>query len=325
MTIEALTPDALVERRRLRRSRTLWRVLAILFAVGLIFGLLATFTPLADRLQQRTDHVARISLEGFIDFDEPFLELLDTLKDDDQVEAVILRVNSPGGLAVAGEALFTGLRDLGDEKPLVAVVDGVGTSAAYLAAIASERIIARHSSIVGSIGVLVQVPDASELLDTLGIAVNDVRSGELKAQPSIFTEPSEDAIAALDELVQDNFTWFVDQVADRRGLDGAVIRGFEGRVFTGSRGVEAGLIDGLGGEDEAMAYLAETHEIDADMQVLDRAPARPVNLPGAAARGLAHIGFGGGEAGITLSGEGIRDALRDAMLLDGILSVWHGR
>ena len=324
MSLENLSPEALVERRKLRRSRTTWRVLAVIFAVALVVGLIATQTPIADRLEARGEHIARVELAGFIDFDDPLLKLFETLSEDDQVQAVILRINSPGGLAVAGEALYTALGDLRAEKPLVAVVDGVGTSAAYLAAIASEHIVARHSSIVGSIGVVVQVPDASELLDTIGIEVTDIRSGELKAQPSFFTEPTDAALEALEVLVQDNFSWFVDQVADRRGLDGAVIRGFEGRVFTGTRGLEVGLVDALGGEDEAIAYLAEAHAIDAETKVVNRRPDRPVNLTGVAGQALATVGLGAEGGTLRITGEGLRETLRDAMLLDGIQSVWHG-
>lgn len=322
MPLDTLTPDTLVERRRLRRSRSGWRIFAVFLAVVLVFGLVAQFTPLGERLQGRDTHVARVQLDGFIDLDDPFLELLETLAEDEQVEAVIMTINSPGGLAVAGEAIFEHIRELGEEKPVVSVIEGVGTSAAYLASIAGEHIIARNGSIVGSIGVVAQVPNASELLDTIGISVTDVRSGELKAQPSAFTEPSEEALAALEQLVQDNFTWFVAQVAERRSLDRAVVRGFEGGVFTGSRGVELGLIDELGGEDQAIAYLAEAHQIDEDVEVLDRAPRRPVNLP--VARALASIGLSEDRRSMEIRGEGLREALRDAMLLDGILSLWHG-
>lgn len=322
MSMDSLTVEALVERRRLRRARSLWRVLAVLLFVGLIVGALAQFTDLAERLAGRGDHVARVELDGFIDFDDGLIDLLDDLEDDDEVKAVILEVNSPGGVAVAGETIYTQLRALADAKPLVAVIEGIGTSAAYLAASASEHIIARNGSIVGSIGVMAQFPDVSELLDTLGVSMYEVRSGELKAQPSIFSPPSEEALAELEELIASNFDWFVDQIEERRGLDGAVIRGFEGTVFTGVRGLEVGLVDAIGGEDAAMAYLAETHDIDADTDVLDRAPERPLSLAGQTA--VARLAFGR-DGQLAVDGEGLRDAMRDAMLLDGILSLWHGR
>jgi protease-4 len=322
MSLDSLNAESLVERRRLRRSRSFWRVAAVLLLVALAVGLLAQVSGLADRITGPGTHVARVELDGFIDFDDPFLELLETLEEDEDVQAVILEINSPGGISVAGEAIYTQLRQLGEAKPLVAVIEGVGTSAAYLAASASEHIVARNGSIVGSIGVLAQFPDVSDLLDTVGIDMYEVRSGELKAQPSIFSPPSEEALAELERLIASNYNWFVDQIEARRGLDGAVIRGFEGTVFTGSRGMELGLVDALGGEDEALAYLAETHGIDTDTKVVNRRPERPINLTGPTA--LARLAFGQSTE-LRLDAQALRESVRDAMLLDGILSLWHGR
>ena len=322
MSLDSLNAESLVERRRLRRSRSFWRVAAVLLFVAIAVGLIAQMSGLADRIAGPGAHIARVELDGFIDFDDPFLALLETLEEDDDVEAVILEINSPGGLSVAGEAIYAQLRELGEAKPLVAVIEGVGTSAAYLAASASEHIVARNGSIVGSIGVLAQFPDVSDLLDTVGIEMYEVRSGELKAQPSVFSPPSEEALAELERLIASNFDWFVEQIEERRGLDGAVIRGFEGTVFTGSRGMEVGLVDALGGEDEALSYLAQTHGIDADTDVVNRRPDRPINLTGQTA--LARLVLGQ-EAEVSLDAQSIRDSMRDAMLLDGILSLWHGR
>jgi protease-4 len=320
--MDTLRAEALVERRRLRRSRSAWRVLSIVLLVGLVLGAVAYFTDLTENLDGRGDHIARVELSGFIDFDDPFMELLEGLEKDEEVQAVILQVNSPGGVSVAGETIFEGLRELAEAKPMVAVIEGVGTSAAYLAASASEHIVARNGSIVGSIGVIAQFPDVSELLDTVGVEMYEVRSGELKAQPSVFSPPSEEALAELQSLIEDNFNWFVDQIADRRGLDEAVIRGFEGTVFTGARGIDVGLVDAIGGEDEALAYLEQTHEIDPGTNVLQRTPSRPIQL--GAQTALARLALGD-DTQLTLDAQGIQQSIREAMLLDGLLSLWHGR
>ncbi len=320
--VENISADSLVERRKLRRSRTMWRVLTVVLFAALGLAVVANTTGLMDRIAGPGEHVARVELSGFIDFDDEFIDLIEEIEEDEDVKAVILRVNSPGGLSVAGETIYTALRALGDEKPLVAVVDGVGTSAAYLAASASEHIVARNNSVVGSIGVMAQFPDVSGLLETVGVTVYEIRSGELKAQPSMFNEPSEEALAELESLIADNFTWFVDQVAQRRGLDGAVIRGFEGTVFTGSRGVQVGLVDTIGGEDEALDYLVEAHSLDDDIDIVDRAPDRPVALGATGA--VSNLVLGDGQS-ILFDAEQLQDSIRDAMLLDGLMSLWHGR
>lgn len=325
MTVQPLNAESLVERRRLRRSRSVWRVLAVVLAVAMIGGLIASFTGLGDRLSGG-DHIARVELNGFIDFNDPLLELLEALGEDDDTQAVILRVNSPGGIAVAGEALFEALRDLNDDKPVVTVIDGMGTSAAYLAASATEHIVARNGSIVGSIGVLMQFPDVSGLLDHIGVTMHEVRSGELKAQPSVFAPPSEEAVEALNALISDNFDWFVDQIEERRGLTEATIRGFEGTVFTGTRAQALGLVDAIGGEEEAKAYLASEHSIDSDTNVIDRTPDIPLTLAAGPIGDVAAVlGLGEDGAQLRVSADGLREAIRDTFMLDGILSLWHGQ
>ena len=150
----------------------------------------------------------------------------------------------------------------------------------------------------------------------------EVRSGELKAQPSIFSPPSEEAIAELESLIASNYAWFVAQIEERRSLPAAVIRGFEGTVFTGARGLDNGLVDAIGGQDEAVDYLAQTHGLDAELEVIARRPDRPVNWQGPSAMARLALGEGGQ---VTLDAQGLRESVRDAMLLDGILSLWHGR
>lgn len=323
MDANPMSADSLVERRRLRRSRSFWRVISILLLVLGLAALIAYATGITERITGRGEHIARVQLDGFIDLDEPFLNLLDELGEDDEVHAVLLRVNSPGGVAVAGEAIFTALRELNETKPVVAVIDGLGTSAAYLAASASEHIVARNGSIVGSIGVLMQFPDVSGLLEHIGVTMHEVRSGELKAQPSVFAPPSEEALEALNQLISDNFDWFVAQIEERRGLSQATIRGFEGTVFTGSRGLELGLVDAIGGEGAGIDYLSEAHGLDSEMDVIDRAPDRSLDWTGAPA--MALLGFVGDGGQLSINATALRESVRDAMLLDGIMSLWHGR
>lgn len=322
MDANPMSADSLVERRRLRRSRSFWRVVSIFLLVMAVAAFIANATGITERVTGRGAHIARVQLDGFIGPDEPFLNLLEELGEDDDVHGVVLRINSPGGVAVSGEAIYTALRTLNETKPIVAVIDGLGTSAAYLAASASEHIVARNGSIVGSIGVLMQFPDVSGLLEHIGVEMHEVRSGDLKAQPSVFAPPSEDALEALNQLISDNFDWFVDQIEERRGLSQATIRGFEGTVFTGSRALDLGLVDALGGEDAGIAYLAQAHGLDSEMDVLDRSPDRPLNLTGA--RAMAVLGFDSDGGQLRIDAATLRESVRDAMLLDGIMSLWHG-
>lgn len=181
------TPDisssAVPVARALRRSRMRWRVIAFV-ALGL--AALALFTRLAADLGPGgKDYVALVAIEGIITTDDQRMAILEALAEDDQVRAVIVRINSPGGSTAGGEELYEGLTRLRQQKPVAAIINELGASAAYMTAIASDRIFARRLSIVGSIGVLFSHLDASGLLNTIGIDLDKVASGPLKAEPDV--------------------------------------------------------------------------------------------------------------------------------------------
>ena len=177
------------------------------------------------------------------------------------------------------------------KKPLVVVVEGLAASGGYIAAIAADHIVARQSSLVGSIGVLFQFPNFTELLKTVGVKVEEVKSSPLKAAPNGFEPTSPEARAALDALVKDSYAWFRGLVKERRGMDDALLEKVaDGRVFTGRQAVELKLIDQLGDEKAAVAWLVAEKKIKSDLPVrdykLDAAFRRP-DVP--ANGGLDHL------------------------------------
>ena len=190
--------------------------------------------------------IARINIEGLIRSDQERVEALERLEKS-QAAAVIVHINSPGGTTAGSEQLYDALVRLKAKKPLVVVVEGLAASGGYIAAIASDHIIAQQSSLVGSIGVLFQFPNFSELLKTVGVKVEEVKSSPLKAAPNGFEPTSPEARAALDSLVKDSYAWFRGLVKERRGMDDALLEKVaDGRVFTGRQAVELKLIDQLG-------------------------------------------------------------------------------
>ncbi len=156
------------------------------------------------------------------------------------------------------------------KKPVVVVVEGLAASGGYIAAIAADQIVARQSSLVGSIGVLFQFPNFSELLKTVGVKVEEVKSSPLKAAPNGFEPTSPEARAALDALVKDSYAWFRGLVKERRGMDDALLEKVaDGRVFTGRQAVELKLVDQLGDEKTAVAWLVSEKKIKSDLPVHD--------------------------------------------------------
>ncbi len=316
-----LETETVLDRRRLRRSVSLWRgvgLAAAAVALGVLTLSGTKFSSLSGEKQ-----IARVSIEGTITEDREQLKLLKDIGDDNSVAGVLLFVNSPGGTTTGGEALYEGIRALAKKKPVVAEFGTVAASAAYIAGLATDHIVARGNSITGSVGVIVQWPEFVQLLDKIGVKVNEVKSGPLKASPSPF-EPLDDASKKVAEgMVADGFKWFVGLVESRRGVKAADIPGLlDGRIFSGREALDAKLVDQLGGEDEAVKWLKDTKGVAQDAKVNDWKPGNS-----------GSYGFAGMSAGVAgwLFGPSAAEAanflLRDRTIstlgLDGLLSVWH--
>ena len=127
------------------------------------------------------DQIARVSITGTIMEDREQLKMLQNIADADHVQALIVYVNSPGGTTTGGEALYDGLRRIAEKKPVVAQFGTVAASAGYIVGLATDHIVSRGNSITGSVGVIVQWPEVTELLEKLGVQMNTVKSGRLKA------------------------------------------------------------------------------------------------------------------------------------------------
>jgi protease IV len=292
-----------------RKSRGRWRILAFVALAALLLALVGRFALPERALGQ---HVARLVIDGTIATDPERLEAIEDLAENDAVRAVIVAINSPGGTTAGGEELYEALGRLREAKPTVAVVKELGASAAYMTAIATDRIFARRLSIVGSIGVLYQHVNAGKLLDTIGVDLDKVASGPLKAEPD-FDEPMtgapRESIAAL---VDDSFQWFVDIVAERRGLERpAALALADGRIVTGRVGMESGLIDAIGGEEEALEWLEAERDVPEDLDVVTAWPEPDEGFDllgtilGGEARALLGLPAGG------------------SIPLDGLVSLWQ--
>ena len=250
-----LDSDILIDRRRLRRRLTVWRVVAILAVIAAI----AFAAAQGDREPLSVfgrDHIARIAVSGFIGDNAKRHELLEKLRKNPHVKAVIVTVDSPGGTTVGGEALYLDLRELAQAKPVAAVFGTVAASAAYLGGIATDYIVARGNTITGSVGVIFQWAEVSDLLSKLGVKVDEIRSGPLKAEPSPFTPASEEARRLSEELVKESQVWFVDLVSERRKDVAPHLDEIKtGRIYTGREALKAGLIDAIGDEQTAIKWF----------------------------------------------------------------------
>jgi protease IV len=319
MTFET---EAVLDRRRLRRRLSLWRVLAVAAGVLALGFLLLSSAQRTGLLEQR--QIARVTIEGLITDDRDLLRLIKKVGDSKSVAGVILFVNSPGGTTVGGEALFEALRELAKSKPLVAQFGTVATSAAYIAGLATDQIVARGNTITGSVGVIFQWPEFSQLLEKLGIKVNEIKSGPLKANPSPFQPLDEPGKAAAEQMVAESQRWFVNLVRTRRGIDTSKVAGLEeGRVFSGRDAVTHKLIDQIGGESEVVKYLEDQRGVPKDLKIVDWKVSRDSDwgLLRVAAHALARA------VGISALDDVARllsDDRLSSLRLDGLVSLWHG-
>jgi protease-4 len=284
--------DDLIERRRLRRRVTLWRLVAIA-------ALVAAAAAFAWRAAPFGDHVARHTVAGVIFEDPARDDLIRAIAEDDSARALVLRIDSPGGSVAGSESLYAAIRAVAERKPVVAVMGEVAASGGYIAALAADRIVARGGTVTGSIGVVAEFPNIQGLLDDLGVGVDRVASAPLKAEPSPLREPSEAALAAQAAVVDDAYAWFLDLVAERRDMTPERAREVgDGRVFSGRQALAVGLVDQIGGETEALDWLTLAHGLPAGLRVRDREvglePETLLDLVGGAALGEALAGWGAG-------------------------------
>lgn len=318
-----LETETVLDRRRLRRSVTLWRALGVggvaLALVALVFG-----NSNVDKYSTE-NQIARVTIEGTITESRDQLKMLKEIEDADHVKGVLLFVNSPGGTTAGGEALFEALRNVAKKKPVVAQFGTIAASAGYIVGLACDHIVARGNTITGSVGVIFQWPEFKDLLDKLGVKVNEVKSGTLKAAPSVFEPINDQSRKVIEAMIADGFKWFAGLVEDRRGIKVADVPGLvEGRIFSGREALQAKLIDQIGGERDAVAWLETTKNISKDLKVIDWKPEK------GGAFGYSFFGHADNRSE-TLIVLGVKrlvqliagDTGQSTLGLDGLLSVWH--
>src|SRR5262249_50971716 len=318
----SLDADAIVDRRRIRRKLTFWRVSALAIALLAIAGAVWLFMP-GNRFSTPGAFIARITVQGQFVGNQERVEALGRLGRS-TARAVIVHIDSPGGTTAGSEQLFDALRDLQSKKPMVVVVDGLAASGAYIAALSAEHIVAQETSLVGSVGVLFQYPNFTDVLKTIGIKVEEVKSSPLKAAPNGFEPTSPEARAAIESIVLDSYSWFKGLVKDRRQMDDSLLTQVaDGRVFTGRQAINLKLVDELGNEKAALAWLEKEKKVPANTRVRDYSL-----QPRFSELSFLHLAAWTFEAvGLSAVAHRIEEwggvQAIERLNLDGLLALWH--
>jgi len=318
----SLDADAIVDRRRLRRKLTFWRVTAAVILLLAVAGAVFLLVP-GNRLYPAASYIARIKITGLIRDNRDRVDALARLAKS-RARAVIVHIDSPGGTTAGSQQLYDSLQALQAKKPMVVVVDGLAASGAYIAALGCDHIIAHDTSLVGSIGVLFQYPNFTDALKTLGIKVETIKSTPLKAAPSGFEPTSPEARAAIEAIVLDSYAWFKNLVQTRRKMSAAQLAAVDdGRVFTGRQGLGLKLVDSLGNEQTALAWLAAEKHVPANT------PVRDYSLePRFSELSFLHVAAWTFQVvGLSAIAQRIEEwagvQAMERLNLDGLLALWH--
>ncbi len=215
------------------------------------------------------EKVAVLDITGIITKSDSTIRLIHAYRDDPNVKAIILRINTPGGSVAPVQEIFSELRKL--EKPIVASMGSTAASGGYYIACAADTIVANPGTLTGSIGVIMQFTKIKGLYDKVGLEHQVIKSGKFKDSGSMFRDLSEDDIAVLQETVDDVYNQFVDAISESREdtlTREQIVTLADGRIFSGRQALEHQLIDKLGNLQDAIIVAGELGNIEGKPKVL---------------------------------------------------------
>lgn len=251
-----------MDQSRLRFSQKhpfLFGFALIILAVALFLGAAAFFrsgSKVAALLSG--DKLGLVRIEGMIFESAEVVDFLRELRDNDAVKGVLVRVDSPGGTIAPSQEMFRAVRRLAEKKPVVASFGTVAASGGYYAAAGASFIVANPGSVTASIGVKAEYLTFESTMEKLGIRQELLTSGPLKAAGSPFRQLTPEQRKQLTGMLLDMHAQFIGDVAEARRLDKAQVAALaDGRALTGRQALDAGLVDALGGQEQAVEKLKE--------------------------------------------------------------------
>ena len=246
-----------------KRQSTIKRLLIFVVVIlTIVTGLL--------QFQQKENFIAKITVEGIIKDRNDILEQLENLDNDQNVKGLITIINSPGGTYVGSKEIHESIKKLSKKIPTVAYMREMATSGGYLVSLSSDRIFGNEGTITGSIGVILQTANISQLLDKLGINPVIIKSGDLKAVPNPAEEIDEKKLNYLKDVIQKMQTEFLNLVQKSRNISSATLQLVsDGRIVTGKQAKDLKLIDAVGTENDALSWLKKEAGVDDDVRIRD--------------------------------------------------------
>ncbi|WP_032138645.1 signal peptide peptidase SppA [Rickettsia tamurae] len=266
-----ISSDYLIERRQIKSRLLIWKLAAIIL-IAIVFLLVGKdFAPKEVlSINSNEDYIASVLIDEIILEDEKRDKKLKKIIDDSHIKALIVNVNSPGGTVVGSEKIYNILRKISEKKPVVIVMGTMAASGGYLISLGGDYIVSHNGTITGSIGVILQTAEVTELAQKLGIKFNNFKSGELKAVPNPTEKLTEAVRVAIMENIEDTYNFFLELVSERRNLPIEEVKKLaDGRVYSGRQALKLKLVDAIGSEDTALKWLQEVKKINVNLLVKD--------------------------------------------------------
>lgn len=251
-------------------------VIAFFLFLGSLVSLVGKFADKDGGLKEKRAHLTELKIDGPIIGSDLYMESIQRISEDGSCKGVLLRVDSPGGAVGASQEIFSALKSLKSKGiPIVVSQGNLAASGGYYVSLAGDKIFSNPGTLTGSIGVILQFPEASKLMAKVGLGLYTVKSGPLKDIGNYSRTPTPDELRFLQSVIDNTYNQFLDDiVASRKIARADLLKIADGRVMTGQQAKANGLVDTLGGYHEAQAYLAKLVHLDDKPVILHEPPSK---------------------------------------------------
>ncbi|MCT4535606.1 signal peptide peptidase SppA [Halodesulfovibrio sp.] len=258
----------------------LFGIMLIIAAVALFAGATAALrvTKGNDMPYFTQEKFGVINVNGFIADSRKVSDWAYTLRNDDSIKGVIVRINSPGGGVAASQEMYYAIKRLAKVKPVVVSMGTVAASGGYYIAVAGHKIIANPATLTGSIGVKMELPNFKGLMQKIGVSYLSLTSGKLKAAGSPFQTMTKEERDYLQAIIMDMYNQFIDVIVEGRQMEREKILPYaDGRAMTGQQAFKLGFVDMLGDRETAYMELAKLCDLDQPLP-LEEGPKKEQSL-----------------------------------------------
>ena len=257
----------------MQKKKVITALTVVVVAAAILGGLYALASFLVTGAQPLSGtfgkSIAIVEVKGLIADSEDVIKDLKKYRDDSGVAAVVLRVDSPGGVVAPSQEIYEEVKKLSAKKPVVVSMGSVAASGGYYVSCGADYIMANPGTTTGSIGVIIQMLNFEGAADTVGIEGIVIKSGDLKDVGNPFRTMTDEERRFLQEYVDSLQEQFLGVVMEGRGLEREdVERISDGRILTGEQALELGLVDELGNLEDAIKKTAELVGIEGEPHVI---------------------------------------------------------